>query len=112
MRTLVELCGTLEEVPEERHIFMRLTYQVGVGVGRWCVGGVVQGGCICVVFRSALVGGCSPCAITNPTQTKPTQPAQQDDVPDDYEPPHFGAATEEQANGVFAAQPFSMKVGL
>lgn len=29
MRTLVELCGTLEEVPEKRHIFMRLTYQVG-----------------------------------------------------------------------------------
>lgn len=28
MRTLVELCGTLEEVPEERHIFMRLTYHV------------------------------------------------------------------------------------
>ena len=28
MRTLVELCGTLEDVPEERHIFMRLTYHV------------------------------------------------------------------------------------
>jgi hypothetical protein len=39
MRTLVELCGTLEEVPEERHIFMRLTYHVrGVGVGVWAEG--------------------------------------------------------------------------
>ncbi|KAI8476116.1 MAG: HORMA domain-containing protein [Monoraphidium minutum] len=61
MRTLVELCGTLEEVPEERHIFMRLTYH--------------------------------------------------DNVPDDYEPPLFAAANEEQANGTFPAQPFSMKAG-
>ena len=61
MRTLVELCSTLEDVPEERHIFMRLTYN--------------------------------------------------DDAPDDYEPPHFQPASEEQANGAFAAQPFSMKAG-
>ncbi|GBF89063.1 intraflagellar transport protein [Raphidocelis subcapitata] len=33
MRTLVELCGTLEEVPEKRHIFMRLTYQDDVPEG-------------------------------------------------------------------------------
>ncbi|KIZ02527.1 putative Intraflagellar transport protein [Monoraphidium neglectum] len=61
MRTLVELCSTLDEVPEQRHIFMRLTYQ--------------------------------------------------EDAPADYEPPHFAPATEQQANGAFAAQPFSMKAG-
>ena len=34
----------------------------------------------------------------------------QEDAPEDYEPPHFLPATEEQANGSFASQPFSMKV--
>ena len=42
MRTLVELCSTLEDVPEERHIFMRLSYNVStLPVQGLCMGSAV-----------------------------------------------------------------------
>lgn len=51
MRTLVELCSTLEDVPEERHIFMRLTYHVSM-LGRDGGRGARERGsaCVCCVL--------------------------------------------------------------
>jgi hypothetical protein len=109
---------------------MRLTYQVkrhsagAHGCMRRCVCWSLRGRCL-------LAAGCAAtaawvrwprhCGLSNPWYytlhnspgCKPPSnlPAPQDDAPDEYEPPHFTPASEEQANGAFAAQPFSMKVG-
>ena len=100
MRMLVELTQTLEQVPEERYLFIK------VGQG-WAAGVWVLGGRYLL-----LISLCPPLPsilIFCHNQRPLVQLTYTDDTPEDYEPPMFAPAADGGV-GCFSRMPFVMWV--